>query len=748
MYNLSPKILILIGVFLLPFLGHANENVEKSPAAENSDTSSVTESDIESIVVYAQKRPQNTLDVAVAVTSLDGEEIEKQYIKDTTQLDVLVPNLKITNNAGEGTTPSFNIRGIGMMDYNTSTISPIAIYSDGVVGGSANNLSSSLYDIEYVEVLRGPQGTLFGRNTTGGAILLNSKMPIQEFEGYISAGIAENDHTSLSGALNVPFSETTAVRLAFNQEDYDYSTNNLMPDQSDGGMKKTNVRLILLSELENLTITAKIEQADWDGTSKPVGSLGINREGGGENCTPSELGNSYCLDNFGAYNGGNDYWEVIADNADRTNDTDSWGTSLTLAWQINPNTTLTSISGYKELDRDHGWDSDGPGNLIEGSMGTESSVFSQELTLAMQLGDIYWISGIFYFDEEINQDNDIDLFRDFRPYAGSQFFYDNTLDNTATALYTQVDYPLSSSLTVTAGLRYTDEKTDYHTISDLDTSDGYISEFWNIKGSVEDDEFSGKLALTQKLDDFTSIYYSYSRGYKSGGYNAGYNTSPAQALDQEYKPEKLNAYEVGTKLILLEQQIRLNLAAFYYDYKDQQIFVNVPSVQPFHVLKNAGDSTIYGLEGEFTYTPTQNLDLNLNVGYLPEANIGSYDNGYLSVETDNRLPFASDWNVSGYALYEMEIFSGLLISQLSFDYQSDFYFDQNENSYTQQDDFILFNGRVTFQANEQLEFSLWGKNLTDEEHSELLFDSTAALGAITELKADGRKIGAEVKYSF
>ena len=160
-----------------------------------------------------------------------------------------------------------------MIDYNTSTISPIAVYSDGIVSGSANNLSVNLFDLDHVEVLRGPQGTLFGRNTTGGAILLRSKQPEQEFGGYINASVAEYDTLSLEGAINIPVSESTAMRFSMSHQDYDFSTNNQMPGQPDGGLKQTNLRLIVKSEFDNLTITSKLHSENWSG--KPLSLIHI-----------------------------------------------------------------------------------------------------------------------------------------------------------------------------------------------------------------------------------------------------------------------------------------------------------------------------------------------------------------------------------------------------------------------------------------------------------------------------------------
>lgn len=708
---------------------------------------------IEKIEVFAQKRAQDINEVSVAVTVIEGDEIARRQLKDTTQLAVFTPNMKITNNAGEGTPPAFNIRGIGMMDYNTSTISPIAVYSDGIVSGSANSLSANLFDIEHVEVLRGPQGTLFGRNTTGGAILLRSKKPQNEFSGYVNAGLAQHNSTSIDGAVNVPISNNTALRLAFNHDNYDFSTNNLMEGQPDGGLKQNNFRLSILSTFDDFTLFAKFYQDEWSGKPKPIASLGINKVDGSGLCAPGQAGSSLCMNNFGTQVGGNDYWDVRADTADRKHDSDSWGTSLDLAWNISPSMTINSFTGYKALERYHSWDSDGPHNMIEGDMGTDLTLFSQELNLVVENENSYWISGIFYINEDIEIDNSFDLFRDFRPVPElaaipAQFFYDNRVENTSLAVYSQVDYNLTENLILTAGLRFTDETTDYQSRADLDIVPVYIASFWDLSGEVEDSEYSGKLALVQKIDENNSVYYSFSRGYKSGGYNAGYSTSAAQAADSTYAPETLNAFEIGSKLSFWDNNAYLNLAAFYYDYQEQQIFVNVPdSAVPYHVLKNAGDSQIYGAEMELHLTPSNAMALDFNIGYLPKAQTGEYQQGHLMVN-ETRLPFASKWNVSGVMLYDMEVAGKMLTSQLGFDYQSDYFFDQNENPYTQQTDFIVWHARLSLELSDQLLLSVWGKNITNTEHAELRFDSIAALGAVTELKAAARQLGVELNYTF
>ncbi|MCY7295641.1 TonB-dependent receptor [Alteromonas sp. a30] len=719
----------------------------------NAQDAASSDESVEKIVVYAQKRAQDIADIAIPVTVVSGDDIQELQLKDTTQISSLVPNFKITTNAGEGTPPSFNIRGIGMIDYNTSSISPISIYSDGVVGGSANNLSVNLFDIQHLEVLRGPQGTLFGRNTTGGAVLIHSTMPGDEFGGYLNAGVAQQDHTSAEGAVNLPSNSRVKSRLAFNYDNYDYSTNNLFPGAPDGGLKQLNFRWITTADFDDVRLTTKFQHDDWSGSTKPIHSLGIDHATEGRQCTPEELGSPACVNVYGHSIDSDNYWDASADTADRIHDSESWAASVKVEWDITDDIMFTSISGYRDLDRFHAFDSDGPGEFTEGTMGTDNSLVSQEFTVSYENDDMYWITGLYYLNEDIQQENSIDVARSLReapPEVAAnaiQVFYHNDLENESVALFSQVDYQLSSTYTLTAGLRYTDESTEWSSLADFDVVGAFIPGAWDLNGEVEDDELSGKLSLIQKINTDLSVYYSYARGYKSGGYNGAYSLTPNVAANSEYRPEKLDAYEIGSRWSFLDKKARLNASAFYYDYKDQQIFVLLNDGSPFGVLRNAGDSTIYGLETEFSYSPTQAWQLDLNLGYIPEAEIGEFRFGEVVIE-ETRLPFTSKWNIGGRAQWESEIGNGMLKAELGFDYQSEFYFDQNENPYTRQGGFALWNGRVSYELSSGLSFGIWGKNLFDKEYAELRFDSIAGLRAITELKGEKRQIGVDVTYKF
>ncbi len=718
---------------------------------------------IETIEVHAQKRAQSTYDVPIAITVVSGDLLQAFQLKDTTALGGVTPNLKITQNTAEGTSPAVNIRGVGLLDYNTANTSPISFYVDDVTTGSANNQIINLFDIEQVEVLKGPQGTLFGRNSTGGALIIQSKMPEDNLGGYVRLGVGNNEREKVEGALNLPLSDSTAMRFAFSRNDYEYSTNNLYAPSPAAGLTQDNYRLIVTSELDDLDVTFKLHHEDWEGIVMPVGSIGIIANPlTGELCPPSAAGSTSCYDAFGFNDGSNDFHDVMVNN-DTPHETDGLGGSLKLDWQLKDDLQLVSVTSINTLDRYHGFNCDGsPANLCEGYLGLENEVFTQELRLHQTLGDHHLTAGIYYTDEDIEQDNGNDILRDLWgtplwSVGSANFLYDNELTIKALAVFAQLDYAVSADTTVTVGLRYTDEATDYHSVSHLEVplseADlvGIVIPNFDVSGTQDDEEFSGKLAINHKYSDSHSVYASINRGFKAGGYNAGFLTNEAQALVSDYGPEKLTAYEVGSKLALLDQRMMLSLSAFYYDYGDQQVFINqaaaTPGAPPMQLLENVGESTVYGAEVEVLYRPTAALKMQLGVGYLPEANFDEFVDPLGNVLTDNRLPFTSEWNVGGLVNYHVEFGGASVVAQLSFDYQSEFYFDQNESPYAKQDAYTLWDANVSY-SRDSWQLSLWGKNLTDEEYSHLKFDLSSFLGMVEDFKGEGRLYGLEFTYTF
>ncbi len=741
-------------------------------SANADNTASSTQADnIEIIEVNAQKRPQDIRDVALSLSLVDGQTIIERQLKDTTALSAIAPNFKITQNAAEGTPPAVSIRGVGSVDYNTSTQSPVGVYLDGAAGASANSQLVNLFDVESVEILRGPQGTLFGRNTTGGAILINSVSAQMDNSGYINLAYAQRNHLSAEGAINRQLNDNMAARLAFSHQDYEYSTNNLLPNTPQAQMRQTHGRLSLFGEWDKLTIDSKIYLSKWDGVVNPVGSIGLVKTFDpltglpSSSCSPDEAGSTACTDAFGFNDGSNDFYDVAVNNDINDNSphaTDSHGINVKVQYELNENSYLVSLSNFTTLDREHYYNSDGsPARLGEGNQNVRTDTFSQELRLHQEIGDIYLITGLYFLKEELKQDNRFDLFRDFRAVEelfsnAVTFLYDNTIEIQSSALFTHIEYPLSNQTTFTAGLRYTDESTDYDAIGQVNIAtfandqSGLTIPGWDVSGEVKDNNLSGKLALLHKFNTQHSGFVSFSRGVKSGGYNGALISSALEAQNNYYGAETLNAYEIGLHS-QLNRSIRLYSSAFYYDYQDQQVFMNqsanTPGAPPLQLLSNVGESTIYGMEFDLNAQINDAFSTQLSLGYLPEATLALFVDAFGAEIKDNRLPFTSEWNIAAQADYVVELSSGQLNFHVDADYQSKFYFDQNQNPLAIQKGYVLWNARVAWEKADWI-LGAWVKNLTNEEYSHLKFDLDNLFGMLQDFKGEARQIGLDVRYEF
>ncbi|MDK1286597.1 TonB-dependent receptor [Pseudoalteromonas umbrosa] len=718
---------------------------------------------IEIIEVHAQKRKQNIEDVSVSISTISADRIARQGIKDATELGHFVANLKISQNAAEGTPPAINIRGIGLLDYNTANTSPIAMYVDGVSVGSANNQIANLFDIEQVEVLKGPQGTLFGRNSTGGALLVRTKRPDAGNYGYVSLGAGTDDWRRAQGAYNATINDESAIRFAFNHADYEYTSYNLLETSPEAGLKQSDLRLSYLGEWDNWSAFVKGYYGHWDGIVQPVGNIGIFKDpnpAAPVKCSPSEAGSAGCVDSFGFNDGSDDFWAVSVNN-DSPHLSIYKGWTAELQWQLQEDAFITYSNGFNRLDRDHTFNCDGsPKRLCEGELGLKSELVTNELRYHSQLGEDYWTIGLFQYQERIYQNNHNDILRDFRgifaPELTTTFFYDNEIVTKSIALFSQYEWQLNEHHMLTIGARYSDESVEYDSISRLNfiTTPGELAgsliPFYTVNGEVKDDGFSGKVAWNYTPHDNLLIYYSLANGTKSGGYNGGLLSSKEQAELADYGPEETLSHEVGFKLSE-EGAYLLSGAIFYYDYKNQQVFMNqassTPNAPPLQLLENVGESTIYGAELELEYLFSEAVKSRVAIGYIPEANFEEFIDPLGNRLTDNRLPFTSEWNISAELAYSYELNSGELATVIGVDYQSEYYFDQNQNPYAMQASYALWRANVTYQY-QQWQVGLWGKNLFDKEYSHLKFDLSSFLGMLEDFKGEGQRIGVDVTYNF
>jgi len=727
---------------------------------------------LDSIEVSAQKRAQPIAEVPVSVQVLDGEQLRAQNIKDTAALGGQVVNVKITQNTAEGTPPAISIRGVGNLDYNTSTTSPIGVYEDGVGGGTANRQLMNLYDVETIEVLRGPQGTLFGRNTTGGALLITTRKPDQEQGGYANAGFGSDALYKIGGAYNLPLSDRVAARLAFDDQRYDYTINNLYEPAPTPGMHQTEARLSLLADFEPLEIYVKAHAENWRGVSTPVRHIGVIQTLANPStgqpavlCAPQDAGSTRCTDIFGFNVGTNNLSDVSVNsdvNGGSPHRTQSWGSDLNVTYQLTPASFITSVSSFNSLEKQHFYNADAsPASITEGSLQVDGELASQELRYHLQSNHAYFIAGVYLLNEPLTQDFFIDLFRDFRASptlfsSATKILYNNRIDTQSRAAFANLDYHLSEATILTAGLRYTREKVDYRAVGRVNVATavndniGTVLPAWDVSGRVKDGHLSGKVALNHKWTPHLNTWLSAARGFKSGGYNGGIAFSAEEAARNDYGSETLNALEAGGNWALPDYNAGLQVSLFYYDYQDQQVFMNTPSTQPnappLQLLDNVGESSIYGSELELTWQPLDSLQTRLGIGYLPKAELKEFAVAG-GIVRGNRLPFTSRWNINGFLDYQLPLATGEVLFQLNGNYQSEFYFDQNQNPYTKQAGYSLWNGRVAYEQG-NWSTAIWGKNLTDRGYSNLRFDLINFLGLVQDNRGAGRQFGLDFDVRF
>ncbi|CAM3985393.1 TonB-dependent receptor [Pseudoalteromonas byunsanensis] len=716
---------------------------------------------IEVIEVYAQKRAQSLNDVSVSITPVKGDELGVAGVKDSTELGSFVTNMKVSQNAAEGTPPAINIRGVGLLDYNTANTSPVAMYVDGASVGSANNQLVNFFDIEQVEVLKGPQGTLFGRNSTGGAVLIRSKRPDAGTYGELTLGIGSDQWGKIQGMYNTSLNDESAVRVALSHVKYDYTTYNLHPTAPEANMEQSDLRLSYFGQWDKFSVYLKTNYSHWSGIVQPVGNIGaIKNPQTLEFCSPQEAASGQCTDLFGFNDGSDDFWAVNVNN-DSPHHSIGKGWTAEVEYQLSDKSQLVWINAFSRLNREHAFNCDGsPLQACEGNLGLKTELLNNELRYHREYEQGYLTSGLFHLDERIYQDNYNDILRVLRGTENggnsATFMYDNEIRTKVLAAFAQYEWQWRSDTAVTFGLRYSDEVIEYDSLSHISVVDpnsmnDVVLPFYHVIGRNDDNGLSGKFAVNYTFDANKMLYYSFANGFKSGGYNGGYLSSPEQAEQADYGAEKLNAHEIGTKLLFVEQNLRLNAALFYYDYKDQQVFMNqpskIPGAVPLQLLENVADSKIYGAEADLFFEPTEQLEIQLGVGYIPHAEFEEFIDPVGVSLTDNRLPFTSKWNINGEVSYSYSIASGTLKTSLGFDYQSEYYFDQLQTDYAKQDGYVLWRLNAHYET-QKWQANIWAKNLFDEEYSHLKFDLRNFLGMLEDFKGEGRRVGLDVSYRF
>ncbi len=691
---------------------------------------------LEEVIVTARKVEENLQQTPIAVTVLSGIALEDRQVFNTTVLDQVVPNLQFANNAplaGNNSSSQVFIRGIGQTDP-TSTVDPgVGLYVDEVYIGNAVGASMALRDIENIQVLRGPQGTLFGRNTIGGAVLITTREPGDEFGGRLRAETGADSLIDAFVALDVPFSDSLLTRFSVARRKQDGYV--IRPDGTDLGdtdsLSAATKWVWKPGEHLSLTFNADYTTADENGSplvfaamneaatfprvaSQDAGCPGVVFPTSG----PVPMTNDpRCANDFQARGHYSNSGTLPLFST-----LDNWGASLKIAYDFNDALQVKSISAFRDIRWTGARDADNtPLTILHTLYDVQGDQLSQELQLTYQTDKLLGVVGLYYFEQTSEDIADVFL---NPPPPGVQHDSDNNdVENSSWAAFTQWTYKFADKYALTMGGRYTEDKKG----SFPDQFDYSAPNVKQVPVQWYRDTFtsftpSGSFAV--EWTDRVMTYVSYSEGFKGGGWNSHFNavlTAPQQAALQEFQQEEAQTIEVGAKLDLASDTLRLNLAAFTSDYTDMQITYRGPApagVAPF--ITNAGEASIDGAEAELTWAPTDALRIETSVGWL-DATIDSLANISLAVlppglQAGNRLPFAPEWQGHLGIAYTAHAGSLAIQPRVDVSYQAETFFDAtNTPEIAQLDDITTVNALVQLSGNDShWKVNLGLNNATDE----------------------------------
>ena len=583
-------------------------------------------SGIEEIIVTAQKREQNLQDVPIAISALSPAYLEKREITSITSLTGLAPNLKVDTAGGNRTTSIISIRG-GVQGNPQIYFEPsVGVYIDGVYIAKAQGSLFDVADIERIEVLRGPQGTLYGRNAVAGALNIVSKKPSGELGGKLEASYGNYDYWRVRGTLDLPRFGIFSAKLSgqISKRDGFYKVlGNASTDEGQSLDSKSGMVQVRAEPSDALTLDYVFDISVNDQQASPAQAV---------------LGTG----SLAPYITPRKRQKTVSFNSPNFEYAKNWGHALTATLDLGDVGVLKSITALRKQKYRDALDLDGtPVALGASSRDSRYKQFSQELQLTGEMGRLNYVLGGYYFEDDGFVYNPQSFFSGASNTDGRFGF-----TTKAYAAYAQLDYKLTDALTLTGGLRYTNEKK---------TVERYLARITNAGTTVVVDlpegatpaakfeKISPTVTLAYEFSPNFNVYARYAQGFRSGGFNATANTT--LDVQRVFKPQVQNTYEIGFKSRLLDNKLQLNVAAFQNDVDDLQLSVFIPGLSASSILVNAGKARVRGVEIEATARPTDRLTLQAGLGYLHSKYLRYMDGG-VNVADNRAFPHSPKFTLS------------------------------------------------------------------------------------------------------
>ncbi|MDX2221794.1 MAG: TonB-dependent receptor [Rhodospirillaceae bacterium] len=717
---------------------------------------------VEEIIVTAQKRAESIQEVPISIVALSGDQLARTNQTDILALAGRTPTLQYSQAGGEA---QIYIRGVGSNLLAVGSDPSVAIHLDGVYLGRPNMGLNQFLDVERVEVLRGPQGTLYGRNATGGTINIVSRMPTDELNGYVSAGAGSNNKIEAKGAVGGPLSDTLSFRVAGRYENDDGYTKDLDPagaNEIDDVDLMAGRAALKLEPSDVFRATAIMDWSDFENGNtsiRPNDALGAAAAQGAVPTRFHETRNN--TPSFMTWKTG--------------------GPTLDIEYDLNDEIQLKSITSYKTFDMDFYFNTEGTEAAVTRTTETfDTEQWSQELRLASTgAGPFEWIVGGYYLNED--KAGSLGLIRENLRNAVTGaalplgvFIIPAENETDAYAAFAQASYRVTDDLKVTAGIRYSDEKKNdvnaqYNIFAGGAVTQAQVLQglfgFPNLStftaasrrtGRIKDNATTPKIGIDWTPTEDVLLYASYTRGFKSGGFNDYQPTNPS------FDPEFIDAFEVGVKSDFADGRYRFNAAAFYYDYQDLQVTTFLNSLT---LVANAAQATVKGIDAEFVGNPVEPFTFGASASLL-DATYDSFRAPYgvcsplVITNPDcvgatpgtprfidakgNRLNNAPKFKGTAFAEYVADMGN---LGELSFFAQlsrtGTIYFNAANAPEATQDGYTLLDGRVAWKpSNGAFEVALYGKNLGDKDyyHNIVQFTSSSLTPPATALPGAGVRV--------
>lgn len=676
---------------------------------------------LEEIIVTAQKREENLQKTPVTVTAVDAQAIENLGATTLYDLNRIAPN---TEFGGSQQGSFIFIRGVGQTQQSVLSDAGATLYVDGVyrpiIFGNATNFA----DLQRMEVLRGPQGTLFGKNTIGGAVNIITTAPTNDFGGSLEVMGGSRNRLKVDGVVNIPLvDDRLAARIAVQTNTQDGYMQDFATGDKQGNTHYYTTRGSLLwkaSDAVEVTLRADYTKQNQLGTGSKI--------------LPPSSSQYYTDDPYGHY-GTSDSFSRVQDK----------GSSLTVDWKTGPG-SLKSISAYRDFSSSFNDDADGTPDPVQSNLDQRADkFFSQEFQYNAKSFDerLDWTVGAFYLRDDVHQDG--------HPRIPSAFVaLDNYMDQIAKSYagFAQATYAVTDPFSVTLGIRYSRDEKDT-TFTSIQAPGGFQPSGTVLIDGNESKRWSAvtpKVSLQYQFTPDAMAYVTASKGYKAGGFNG----TPFTAADfLPYEPEKVWNYEAGVKTEWFDNRLRANLTGFYMDYTDIQ--VNIENVPVTIHVENAGDARIQGVEAEFAFVPVRELTFNASFGMndfeYTRLDASAQAQGLTSEKV---LPFAPKYNATLGAEYTLfDLGTGNLTFRSDYSWRSKVYMDASNSEAIAQDAYGLWSARVTYSGeDDRWAVYAYGLNLSNTEYH--VFGNSAFASTVGYIVGQGapREVGVGVRMGF